>query len=142
MATVPKLIITSDEELIRTLAKEWEQHQHARNIDKLLTLYTADGMIMAPFYPLSKGATAMRQYFVEEFTQLDPRNLTIETTHVEITGNTAFSVGTFTVNLKMPNDKRMDVPGKWTTVLRRVGSNWKIFAHCWNSDLPVSTFTT
>jgi len=142
MATVPKPIIASDEQLIRALAKEWEQHQNARNIDKLLTFYTADGMVMAPFYPVSKGATAMRQYFVEEFKQNDPRNLTIETTHVEVTGNTAFGIGTFTDNMRMPNGKRMDVPGKWTCVLRRVGSNWKIFAHCWNTDLPVSTFTT
>jgi uncharacterized protein (TIGR02246 family) len=142
MATVPKPIITPDEKLIRALAKEWEQHQNARNIDKLLSFYTTDGMIMAPFYPVSKGATAMRQYFVEEFKQNDPRNLTIETTHVEITGDTAFGIGTFRNDMKMPNGKRMDVPGKWIAVLHRVGSTWKIFAHCWNPDLAVSTFTT
>ena len=140
MATVPKPIITSDEQLIRALGKEWEQHYNARNIDKLLTLYTADGWLMAPYYPMSKGATAMRQYFVEVFQQNDPRNLTVETIRTEITGDTAFGIGTFTNNIRMPNGKRMDFPGKWTTVVRRVGSDWKIFAHCWNHDLPVSTF--
>lgn len=142
MATVPKPFVTPDEQMIHTLAKEWEQHFNARNIDKLLTFYTADGMIMAPFYPVSKGATAMRQYFVEDYKQSDPRSLTIETTHVEITGNTAFAIGTSTNNIGMPNGKRMDVPGKWTVALHRVGTNWKIFAHCWNPDLPVSAFTT
>jgi len=142
MAAIPKPIITSDEQLLRALTKEWEQHHNARNIDKLLTFYTADGFLMPPFYPVSKGATAMRQFFVEEFQQNDPRNLTVETSLVEITGDTAFLIGTFTNNLKMPSGKRMDVPGKWTCVLRRVGADWKIFAHCWNPDLPVSTFTT
>ncbi len=142
MATVPKPITTSDEQLVRTLANEWEQHHNARNIEKLLAFYTADGMIMAPFYPLKKGTTAIRQFFVEEFQQNDPRNLTIETTHVEVIGDTAFGIGTFTNELKMPSGKSMNIPGKWTAVLRRVGSNWKIFAHCWNPDLPVSTFTT
>ncbi len=142
MATVPKPIFTSDEQLTRALAKEWEQLYNARNIDKLVTLYIADGLIMAPFYPVSKGATAMRQYFVDVFQQNDPRNLTVETTHVEITGDTGFGIGTYTNNVKLPNGKRMDVPGKWVSVLRRVGSSWKIFAHCWNEDLPVSTLTT
>ncbi len=82
MATVPKPIFTSDEQLIRALAKEWEQLYNARNMDKLVTLYIADGLIMAPFYPVSKGATAMRQYFVDVFQQNDPRNLTVQATHV------------------------------------------------------------
>ncbi len=140
MATVPKPIITS-EQLTRALAEEWEKHYNARTIDKLLTLYTADGMIMAPFCPVSKGATSMRLYFLEEYKQNDPRNLTVETIHVEIVGDTAFGIGIFKNDIRMPNGTRMDVPGKWTAVLRRVGTNWKIFAHCWNHDLPMTTFT-
>lgn len=142
MATVPKPTTILDEELIRALAKEWAHHYNTRNTDRLLTLYTADGSIMAPFYPMTKGATAVRQYFVEVFQQNDPRNLTVETIHVDVTGDTAFSIGTGTDNEMMPNGKRMDVPLKWTVALRRVGGNWKIMAHCWNTDLPVSTFTT
>lgn len=142
MATVPKPIPTSDEQLMSALTKQWEQYYNARNIDKLLTYYTADALMMPSFYSMSKGATAMRQYFVDVFQQYDPRNLTIETTHLEIIGDTAFHIGTFTNNVKMPNGKRMDAPGKWISVLRRVGSTWKVFAHCWNEDMPLSTLTT
>lgn len=142
MATVAKPIITSDEQLLHALTKEWEQHYNARNIDKLLSFYTADGVIMPPFYPVAKGATEMRQFFVEVFKQNDPQNLTIEASHVEIVGDIAFGIGTFTDNINIPSGKRIELPGKWTSVLRRVDANWRIFAHCWNPDLPVSTFTT
>ncbi len=142
MATVPKPTIAHEEELIRALAKEWQQHYNARNIDKLLPLYTADGSIMAPFYPMATGATAMRQYFFDVLQQNDPHDLTVETFHVEITGDIAFGTGSFKDNLKLPNGERMDVPGKWISVMRHVGGDWKIFAHCWNTDLPINTMTT
>jgi ketosteroid isomerase-like protein len=70
------------------------------------------------------------------------KNLTIEASHVEIVGDIAFGIGTFTDNINIPSGKRIELPGKWTSVLRRVDANWRIFAHCWNPDLPVSTFTT
>lgn len=97
---------------------------------------------MVPFRPLAQGKRALRESFQRDFDEFDPRTLKAETTHVEIRGDIAFSMGTFKVNLKTPTGKRIDDRGNWLAASRRVGTTWKIVAHCYNSDLAITTFTT
>lgn len=142
MATVPKPTLTPDEQTIRAIPLEFVQYHEARNIDKLVNLFTEDGQTMPPFLPLAQGRTALRQSFQTSFDEYDQRNLKAETTHVEICGDTAFSMGSFQVNVKTQTGKRIEDRGKWLVALRRVGTTWKIVAHCWNSDLPITSFTS
>lgn len=141
MATQPKATPATDEQMIRGLAQEWTRHAAARSVDNLVNMFVDDGMDMAPFRALAKGKAALRQALQDVFEQYDLRDLKAQTTYVQVSGDTAFSVGTFTANVKLPNGKRIDDQGKWVVTLRRVGATWKIVAHCWNTDLPISSFT-
>ena len=141
MATLPKPApITTDEQAIRSITLEFVQYHEARNIEKLVSLFTNDGRVMAPFRPLVQGKANLRQIFQAVFDEFDQRNLKVDTTHVEVCGDAAFSMGTFKVNLKIPTGKRIDDQGKWLVAMRREGNTWKIVAHCWNTDLPITTF--
>lgn len=141
MATVPKSIVTAtDEQLIRSIPREFVRSHDARDIDKLVSLYTEDGRNMMPFHPIAQGKPALRQVFELAFQQYDQKNLRVDTTLVEISGDIAFSIGTFKVNVKLPNGKRIDDQGKWLVTLRRIGTAWKMSTHCFNSDLPLTTF--
>lgn len=143
MATFPKPTPTmTDEQMIRAIPQEFMQYHEARNIDKLVNLFTDDGRIMAPFRPVAQGKTGLRQTFQLVFDEFDQRNLKVDTTHVEVCGDAAFSIGTFKVNVKMPTGKRVDDQGKWLVAMRRLGMTWKIVAHCWNTDLPITSFTS
>ncbi len=141
MATIPKLTsMTTDEPQIRAIVQAYVQHHEARDVEKLMSLFTEDGCIMAPFLPLVQGKAGLRQHWA--FDEFGQRNLEVDTTHVEVCGNTAFSLGTFKINVKMPTGKRIDDRGKWVAAMRRVGTTWKIVAHCFNSDLPITTYMT
>jgi uncharacterized protein (TIGR02246 family) len=143
MATYPKPTPTlTDEQMIRAIPQEFTRYHDERNIDKLVNLFTDDGRTMVPTRPVAEGKTALRESFQRDFAEFDPRTLKSDTTHVEVFGDLAFSIGTFKVNVKTPTGKRIDDQGKWLAASRRVGTTWKIVAHCWNSDLPITNFTT
>jgi ketosteroid isomerase-like protein len=143
MATYPKPApMLTDEEMIRAIPQEFIRYHNERNINGLVNLFTDDGRTMVPFRPVAQGKTALRQSFQRDFDEFDPRTLKVETTDVEVFGDIAFSLGTFNLNLKTPTGKRIDDHGKWLATSRRVGTTWKIVAHCYNSDLPITTFTT
>jgi hypothetical protein len=37
------------------------------------------------------------------------------------------------------NDGGLDDLGNWIVALRRVGMDWRIVAHCYNTALPITT---
>lgn len=139
MATVPKSLVDA-EPIIRAIAQEFAKQYNARNLDKLGDLFTDDGRMQSPFHPPAEGAKALRKHFEQAFKEYDPRSLTVETTHVEVSGDMAFSVGTFEMSLRIPSGRRLADRGKWLVALRRVGVGWRIVAHCFNTDLPITSF--
>ena len=117
------------------------QAHNERNIDKLLTLVTDDVRICAPNKPLAEGPKAMRNLMEKLFKEFDSRKLMVVTEHVEIGGDIAVSFGTFEMNILLPSGRRLDDMGKWVVTLRRVGEEWRISGHCFNTDLPITSLT-
>ena len=141
MATLPKPAPTShDEQMLRAIPDEYVRHHVARNIDKLLSLYTDDARVLMPFHPISQGKNSVRKMLEMSFEEYDQKSLMVETDYVEVFGDAAYSVGSFKVNVKLPSGKRIDDQGKWLVTFRRAGNNWKMAAHCWNTDLPFAAF--
>ncbi len=140
MATMAKPTIpTGTEQIIRALAQEYVGYHNTRNIEKLVTLFSKDGHLFAPYHPLAQGRDSLRDALKLFMTEYDPRDLKVETTHVEVDGNVAFSFGTFTINLQTPEGTRLDDKGKWIVALRREDGVWRIVGHCYNTDLPITT---
>ncbi len=141
MATMPKPVTDLEiQQIIRDIAQEYAKQMNARNVDKLLAFYTTDGFILPPFKPMVQGLMAIRHLMEDMFREADPRDVKIETTYVEVSGDLAFSVGTFTMNALLPTGKRIDQRGKWVTTMRRVADEWKLVSHIYNSDLPILDF--
>ncbi len=142
MATLPKPTTPTDaEQAIRALAQEYVKFANTRDIDKLVSLFTKDGVTMAPYRPAVYGPSQLHQHFQQEFSEQDPHDLRVETTHVEVAGNIGFSYGTFTLDVRMPSGKRIDNHGKWIATARRENGTWLIVGHCFNTDLPIETLT-
>lgn len=138
MATIAKPAVDA-EQTIRAIAQEWVKHHNERNIDKLLTLVTNDVRMCVPNKPLAEGPKAMRNLMEQLFKEYDPRKLKVVTTHVETGGDIAVSFGTFEMNILLPSGRRLHDIGKWIVTLRRVGEEWRISGHCFNTDLPITS---
>lgn len=138
MAAVAKPAIDA-ETTIRAIAQEWVKHHNERNIDKLLTLVTNDIRMCVPNKPMAEGPKAMRDLMEKLFKEFDSRKLVVVTEHVETGGDIAFSFGTFEMNILLPSGRRLDDIGKWVVTLRRVGKEWLICGHCFNTDLTITS---
>jgi len=139
MAAVAKPAIDIAEQTIRAIAQEWVKHHNERNIDKLLTLVTNDIRMCVPNKPMAEGPKAMRDLMEKLFKEFDSRKLVVVTEHVETGGDIAFSFGTFEMNILLPSGRRLDDIGKWVVTLRRVGKEWLICGHCFNTDLTITS---
>lgn len=120
---------------LRTLANDYVTYYNRRDSKKLVAMFTHDAMQMAPFAPATQGHEQIRQAFQHDFEQYDPRDLKIEITRTEHSGDIAFEFGTFTMNVRMPDGTRMDDHGKWIVTLRHADDEWRISGHIWNTDL-------
>ncbi len=126
---------TDAEQQIRALAKEYQDHSNRRDAQKVTSLFVADGVMNPLYAPAAEGHEAIRKALEHDYQTLDPKNLVIETAHVETTGDVGFSYGTYTMNVRTPDGERFDDRGKWVTGCRRENGRWRVVANCWNTDL-------
>ncbi len=138
MAAKPTPVPALDpEQAIRALAKEFEINYNARDIEKLLALFTDDGQLLVPHREVAQGHAALRATIQDAFEQYDPRDTVIDPTHIEYGGDKAFSIGHHTNNVRLPDGTRIEDRSKWMTALRRERGQWKLVALIYNTDLPV-----
>ncbi len=140
MGTPQQTFGSTDEYLIRSIPDDFMHYHHARNINKLMSLFADDGRIMGPFRPSTQGRTGLRKALELGFKQYDQKNLKLATIYVEVSGHVAFGFGTYEVSVMLPTGRRIDDHGKWLVTLRRIATVWKIVAQCWNTDLPLTAF--
>jgi ketosteroid isomerase-like protein len=129
-----------DQHLIRAIPEDFVRYYDARDVNMLLTLFSDDGRVLAPFRPAGEGKMGLRDLFQTSFAQFDPKNLKLVTIYVEVCGYVAYGYGSYLMNIKLPNGRRMEDHGKWMASLRRTGTTWKMVAQCWNTDLPLTAF--
>jgi ketosteroid isomerase-like protein len=110
-------LLADDEHLIRAVPEDFLRYYEARDIDKLLSLFCDDGRVLAPFRPAGQGKAGLRHLFQSSFAQFDPKHLKLITIYVEVSGPLAFGYGSYQMNLRLPNGKRIDDRGKWVASL-------------------------
>ncbi len=131
---LPKL---DEDQAIRALVGEFETHYNARDIEKLLALFTDDGRLLLPHCEAVQGHDAIRNLMLEGFVQFDPRDTVIEPAHIEFSGEIAFCIGYSKHNVRFFYGRRVDERRKWVSGLRREHGQWKLAALIYNTDLPM-----
>jgi ketosteroid isomerase-like protein len=106
----------------------------AGDVKAIVALYTDDAIEMAPFQPLIKGKAAIEQHYTKEMS--GPAKLkSFALTHIEskVSGDIGYDVGTYAQSLS-DGKQTMDDTGKYTVIVKRVGSAWKVAYAIYNSD--------
>lgn len=114
------------------LAKEFVAAFNAQDAAKVASFYADDAVVMPPNVPLVKGRTAIEAHFKRDFQQ-GVSNLQLRPLESTTTGGQAFEVGTSTITIKTGTGT-MTESGKYLTLFKRVGSDWKISYDIFNSD--------
>jgi ketosteroid isomerase-like protein len=121
-------------------ADKYLQFVLAGNASAVAAMYLDDAVLMPADCPLLRGRPAIEQYYREWFK--GPARVTAFTfTHLEspVLGDTAFDVGTYRQTLSLGGDTTVNLSGKYSVILKRVGAEWKIAYLIFNSDSPSKT---
>jgi ketosteroid isomerase-like protein len=104
--------------------------------DTTLANFTDDAVSMPNWGPMAKGKSAIREEYGKmmgagmKFTKVD-----FTTTDVQVSGEYAYEIGTYTMTMEMSSMAPMTDEGKYLTVYQRAkDGSWKIKVETWNTN--------
>ncbi|HKW68184.1 MAG TPA: SgcJ/EcaC family oxidoreductase [Terriglobales bacterium] len=122
--------------IIHKTGEEWARYWNSRQPDKLAQLYAEDAVYLPPHHPAVHGRQAIREYLSRPLHR-DYTDLMFEVTYIKQTGDLAFDVGTYSMEVPKEGGGQRPDKGKYLTVWRKhSGGDWHIVADSWSSDLP------
>lgn len=127
---------SADDAALRAVEKQWFDLYNKGDAAGVANLYADDGMILAPSQPAAVGRAAIEAFLVKDIASSKAANLTDDfgdINGVGVSGDIAWVSGVYSNTDKA--GKKVDT-GKYTTVFKRAGSEWKIIRDTWNSDIP------
>ena len=129
---------SADEQAIRGHVDRWLQLVKAKDAGGIAALYAEDGAVMPPNAPIGKGRAAVQPTWAS-MMQTPGFDLTFvpEQIIVSSAGDMALDRGTYRLVVAPDGSAQTDT-GKYVVVWRKIGSEWKVAADIFNSDLPTS----
>jgi ketosteroid isomerase-like protein len=130
------------EQTLRDLDDQWSKAAGAKDVDKTVSYYSEDAVVMPPNAASATTKEAIRALWKDLLTDA---NISWKTKNVEVaqSGDLAFSSGAYEVTLNDPTGKPVNDRGKFLEVWKKqADGKWKCTMDIWNSDLPASAPAT
>lgn len=112
---------------------------NSKDYAAMTEFYTEDGISMPSYKPMMRGKEAIRQAGEEQAAaEGGPEfsNLQFTTQDVEVAGDLAVEVGTYSIDITTPDGQAMTDQGKYLTVWKNVDGAWMMHREIWNTDNP------
>ena len=128
----PPTTQASDEQAIRAADAEWSKAAGAKDLDKTVSFYADDAMVLPPNEAAKTTKDAIRALWKGLIDSVT--DVSWKTTRVEMakSGEMACLTGTYELTMKDGTKDR----GKYCEVWEKKGGTWKCGTDIWNSDLP------
>jgi ketosteroid isomerase-like protein len=123
---------TPDAQAIRQATATLETAFNAKDVDKILSLYTDNSVFMPPNKPLLRGRGPLKGFY-EGLLNGGSTDLKLTPEDVVGHGPLAYESGSYSMMNGTTHDR-----GKFLFVVRNMGGNWKIEYTIWSSDLPAA----
>ena len=121
-----------DQQAIRAATTTLETAFNAKDVDKILTLYTENSVFMPPNKPLLRGRDALKGFY-EGLLNGGSKDLKLTPADVAGHGPLAYESGSYSMMNGNVHDR-----GKYLFIVRNMNGAWKIEYTSWSSDLPPS----
>jgi ketosteroid isomerase-like protein len=126
------------EKTLKDLDAQWSAAASAKNLDKTVSYYSSDAIVLPPNANAAKTKAAIRAQWKGDLDSMIKGSW--QSTRVEVakSGDMAYSSGTFNWTYKDAAGKTIKDHGKYLEVWKKqADGSWKCTADCWNSDLPM-----
>ena len=98
--------------------------------------YTKDGKILPPNMPMITGPQEIQGFF-KGARDMGMRGITLDALEVEISGDLAYEVGKYSIDMELEGGQTMTDVGKYLMVLKRqADGSWMMSADMFSSDAP------
>ena len=131
---------TKIEQDLRDLDAKWSAAAGAKDIDKTVSYYSEDAVVMPPNAPSAKTRETIRSAWKEMLTTPGAA-IRWKATKVEVakSGDLAYVSGTYEETMTDASGKSVKDHGKYVEIFKQqADGTWKVVADIWNSDLPAS----
>ena len=130
----------ADDTALRKLDDEWSKAAGSRDVEKTISYYSDDAIVMPPNIPTLTGKEPIRSLWK---SMLDSPSFSggWKVTKVEVaqSGDLAYVSGNYEFNEKDDGGKPITDKGKYLEVWKKQSDgNWKCVADMFSSDLPVA----
>lgn len=122
----------SDAQAIRQVSTDLETAFNAKDVDKLLSLYTENSVFMPPNKPLLRGREPLKGFY-KGLLSGGAHDLKLSVDDIAGHGPIAYESGTYSMMNGNEHDR-----GKLLFIVRNMSGAWKIEYTSWSSDLPAS----
>jgi ketosteroid isomerase-like protein len=135
---------TKIEQALRDLDIQWAKAVEAKDLDKTVSYYSDDAMVLPPNAAIATTKEAIRNIW-KDLLASPGLVFTWKTTKVEVakSGDMACLSGTYELTMNDASGKPVNDRGKYVEVWKKqTGGSWKVAVDIWNSDLPASAPAT
>ena len=120
----------SDAQAIRQVSADLETAFNAKDMDKILSLYTESSVFMPPNKPLLRGREPLKGFY-NGLLSGGSHDLKLTVDDVAGHGPIGYESGSYSMMNGQTRDR-----GKFLFIFRNMSGNWKIEYTSWSSDLP------
>ena len=132
--------LKAEAEAIRSLEDQWLAANKAKDINKVLSIFASDAVVMEKNMPITVGIDAIQKSWEKWFsdTTFMHNSLTGTTDNIEVSasGDLGYARGTNHYSIKTPNGT-VEIDDKYVDIFRKTGGEWKCIVSIWNSDKPM-----
>ena len=131
---------TKIEQALRDLDAQWSAAAAAKDVDKTVSYYSDDAVVMPPNAPSATTKEAIKKAWKEMLTTPGAA-ISWKATKVEVakSGDLACVSGTYEETTTDASGKPVKDRGKYVEVWeKQADGKWKCGADIWNSDLPAT----
>lgn len=128
----------ADEATLRKLDDEWSKAVGARDVEKTISYYSDDAIVMPPNIPTLTGKEPIRALWKSMLGSPDfSGGWKVVKVEVARSGDLAYVSGNYEFNEKDDSGKPITDKGKYLEVWKKqADGTWKCVADMFNSDLP------
>ena len=128
----------ADESTLRTLDDEWSKAAGAKDVEKTVSYYSDDAIVLVPNIPVLKGKEQIRGMWKGMF-EVPGFSGGWKATKIDVarSGDLAYVTGSYEINESDANGKPMTDKGKYLEVWKKqADGTWKCVVDMFNTDLP------
>ncbi|MGH9873980.1 MAG: YybH family protein [Pyrinomonadaceae bacterium] len=129
----------ADEAAIREFDEQWSKAASDKNLDKMLSYYADDALVLQPNGPMVNTKQAIRKIWSDTLTAPGFSG-GWRATKVEVakSGEIGYASGTWEFTWNDASGKPVTDRGKFIEVVKKqADGTWKCTVDIWNSDLPL-----